>query len=198
MIILQFDAAKMFCLKLRKSECRTSLFMTFGLWSPVTGEGGLGEEKDIAQVSSVCKGAALSGSLWCGKRKNVALVYVDNPVLTLNISTEIKWRVGEEKEIIEACQIIFCWFYPWKEKQTHTTPAEKKPKQLKTKPQIKTKKTSCKWKVKLWFQKSEEICRERPLRREFYLFFPVHFGFPLFYLVLVLCTFCHVTLLRNK
>lgn len=91
MIILQLDAAKMFCLKLRKSECRTSLFMTFGLCSPVTGEGGLGGEKDIAQVSSVCKGAALSGSLWCGKRKNVALVYVDNPVLTLNISTEIKW-----------------------------------------------------------------------------------------------------------
>lgn len=170
MIILQLDAAKMFCLKFRKSECRTSLFMTFGLCSLVTGEGSLGGEKDIAQVSSVCKGAALSGSLWCGKRKNVALVYVDNPVLTLNISTEIKWWVGEEKGIIEACQILFCCFTPGK-KNGHTpplyTPAEKNPKQLKTKPQIKTKKTSCKRKVKLWFHKSEEICRERPLRREF-------------------------------
>lgn len=80
----------MCCFKLRKSECRTSLFMTFGLCSLVTGGDRLRAKNGIAQVSSVCKEAALCCSLWCGKRKDVALVHVDKPVLTLNISREIK------------------------------------------------------------------------------------------------------------
>lgn len=76
-------------LKLRKSECRTSLFMTSGLCCLVTGEDSLGKEKK-RYSSGVFKEAALCGALWCRKRKNGALVHVDNSGLTRKISIEIK------------------------------------------------------------------------------------------------------------
>lgn len=66
-IILLLCAGKMYSLKLRKSECRTSLLMTFGPCSLVTGQGDLGRGNHIAQVSAVRQGAALCGVLLCGQ-----------------------------------------------------------------------------------------------------------------------------------
>lgn len=105
----------MYFIKLRKPECRTSL--TFGLCSLVTGEAR--PEYGGEPYSSGVFSLPGSSTLWCGKRKN--LVRVDSPVLILNIIAELKGRMGEEKELIEACKIIFCCFTPRK-KTKHTHP----------------------------------------------------------------------------
>jgi len=144
-IILQLHAGERCCLQLRKPGCRTALLMAFGLRSLGTGEGGLGK-KDRVQVSSVGKEAALRGSRVCGKRKNRALVHLAHPVLPLNISTEIKGCRSEEKEIVEAGQVLFCCFTPRKKNKTHpTTPRPCK----KTPPQPKTRATPRRPEVKL-------------------------------------------------